>query len=241
MKKENIQFPQNWTEYQQNQLYKEIFINNSYGKFFNINDNDIIIDMGSNIGLYSLYVFEKNSNINKIYMIEPLLQNFNYMIKNIIHNNPDNIHKFIFIKGAISEDGYSTIDSNNTSPTLNSGTELTKTFSFNSFINFYNINKIDILKIDVEGSELKIMDDFFFNYIIDKNINKICGEFHPMRIHGKIMSNLLKRFINIGYDILVTSVDGVIITEHILNNNILNNGLHAWDYYNQYLFYVKKT
>jgi len=240
MKKEDILYPLEWSENQINQIYTEIFTNDIYGKLFDIDDNDVIVDMGSNIGLYSLYAMKKNPNVNKIYMVEPFLQNFDYMIRNVIYHYPYDIHKFVFIKSGISEDGTTTIGGDNLSPYLNCGSELTKTFSFQKFIEFYNINKIDILKIDIEGSELLVMDDYFFNYIIEKNVNKICGEFHPMKLNGEKMSNLLKRFENIGYEILVTSTDGIIITNNILDNNFLDDRIYAWDYYKQYMFYAKR-
>jgi len=241
MKIENILYPIEWDKKIIDILYNEIFINKSYSKFFDFNKNDTILDLGANIGMYSLYATEKMPSIKKIYMVEPLLQNFDYMIRNIMYNRKEDIHKFIFIKAAISKNGTSKIGGDISSPFLSDNGELTKTFSFIDFIKFYNIDKIDIMKVDIEGSELDMFNHETFDYIKNNNINRVCGELHPMKKHGEEMVLILKKFIDIGYDILITSVDGHDITNKMINNLVVNNDKNAWDYYNQVLFYCKKN
>ena len=48
---------------------------------------NIFIDVGANIGLYSLRVAKNIPNINQVISFEPLLETFNKLKKNIIKNN----------------------------------------------------------------------------------------------------------------------------------------------------------
>jgi len=242
MKVEDIFYPIDWEPRLVDILYDEIFKDEIYTKFFDFKENDIVLDLGANIGVYSLYAIEKMPSINKIYMVEPFMQNFDYMVRNIMHNRKDDIHKFIFIKAAISKNGFYGVGGTDIGICLNSLelsdiTEQTKTFSLVDFIKFYNIEKVDIIKMDIEGSELEMFNDDAFNYINDNNINRICGELHPKKKYGEEMFNILNRFKNMGYEILVTSVDGYDITTKMLNNLIVNDDKKAWEYYNQFLFY----
>ena len=239
--KEDISYPSYWSDGQINHLYNEIFNQKVYD-FFNIDDGDVLVDIGANIGMYSLYTMNKNPNISKVYMVEPMLNNFEYMIKNVILNFPQDIHKFVFVKGGISDkDGYCNIGGDNLSPSLNMGDEKTKIFSFMNFIDFYNIKKIDILKFDIEGSEIEMLNDEVYDYI-NKNVNKICGELHPLRSNhdGYIMYDIIKKFIELGYEVKVLSVDGFDITNILKSNVVLHNGKTAMEYYNEYNFYAEK-
>ena len=54
--------------------YTEIFISKQYSKWFDIEPNDIVVDLGSHIGLFMIYAAEKNAKI--IYCVEPSPNNF---------------------------------------------------------------------------------------------------------------------------------------------------------------------
>jgi len=236
---EDILYPLDWKYSVLNHIYDEIFIDNIYEKCYDVKDDDIIVDLGSNIGLFSLYVLEK-ADIDKIYMVEPLLQNFDYMIRNMIYNKKDDLHKCVFIKAGISEDGYTTIEDGDIGSKLGLGHEITKTFSFMSFVEYYNLDKIDVLKIDIEGSEILMFNDDAFNWIFNNNVDRIMGEMHPYGKNGEKIFNILNRLVNGGYKIQLFSVDGYDITDNIMKNNTLSGGLKSWDFYQQFLYYAEK-
>lgn len=239
IKKEDILYPIEWEKTVLNYIYNEIFIDEIYKKCYDIKDNDIIADFGANIGLFSLYALEK-ANVEKIYMVEPFLINYDYMIRNMIHNKRNNLHKCIFIKAGISEDGYKFISDGDIGNKLDIGTEITKTLSFMTFINYYNVDKIDVLKIDIEGSEILMFNDDTFNWIFNNNVDRIMGEMHPIEKYGEDIFNILNKLVNNGYEIQLFSVDGYDIKDNIMKNKVLNNGIKSWDYYRQFLFYAKK-
>jgi len=239
MKKEDVLYPIGWDEKIMVQIYDEIFNDEIYKTFFDIKDGDVIVDFGANIGLFTLYALE-NANVEKIYMVEPLLMNYDYMIRNVIYNRKEDLHKLIFVKAGISKNGFTTIEEGDIGSKLGLGTEITKTFSFMKFIEFYKIDKIDILKIDIEGSEIKMFNDETFEWIFNHGVNRLMGEMHPIKKNGEVISNIFKRFLKNGYDIKIISVDGYDIKDNIINNNTLHDGVKAWDYYSEYLFYMKK-
>lgn len=76
-----------------------IFIKKDYG---NISDNSIIIDIGANIGVYSL--FASQSKNTTIYAYEPMPENYNLLKENISLNKlKKNIFPFNLAIGAREE------------------------------------------------------------------------------------------------------------------------------------------
>ena len=64
---------------------------------------------------------------------------------------------------------YFTFDENNY--------RLVQTITLKDYYNYKNIDKVDILKIDIEGAEFDILDSNTINFL-SKNTKQICVEFH---------------------------------------------------------------
>jgi len=132
-----------------------------YNLHYKLKPNDIIFDLGAYHGLYSFYAVSLQKNIT-VYAFEPDKKNFKILKQNIINNNLKNIipiNKAIYNKkGKVSftEQGMgSMID--------DSGKIEIETTTIKSIMNKYKIKKINFIKMDVEGAELEIVDDFFKN------------------------------------------------------------------------------
>ena len=92
MKKEDIKYPPiNMFK----QAYNEIMVSEIYEKYFEVQNGDVVIDIGANIGLFPLSVSEKFS---KCYAIEPDPENFTFLKENL----GDSIDRVIFINEGIS-------------------------------------------------------------------------------------------------------------------------------------------
>lgn len=65
-----------------------------------ISPGDLVIELGSNIGQYSLLISEKIGGSGKLVCLEPDSTNFAYLSFNVLQNQCDNV---ILIKGAISD------------------------------------------------------------------------------------------------------------------------------------------
>ena len=165
-------------------------INNGEYTFLNTLDlkNKIVIDIGANLGIVSIVLAKKNPGI-KIYAFEPLRENYENLLKNIELNGIDK-NIIIVENKAVTKDGRNI----NMSININNrgGSSISDVISVNSsmskencgiesitledIIKKYKIDKIDLLKIDCEGSEYEIL--YNTREDILKNIDCLVGEFH---------------------------------------------------------------
>lgn len=126
-----------------------------------IHKDDCVFDVGANIGFFTLTMATANENV-KVYAFEPLpstfyrlRQNviFNYHLKNITINNiavTDKKDKIKINQFSGLHHGYSSISQLN----RNDFTSFdVSSISIDEFISENEINKIDLIKIDVEGAE----------------------------------------------------------------------------------------
>lgn len=165
-------------------------INNGEYKFISKLDltNKTIIDIGANLGIISIVLAKKNPGI-KIYAFEPLRENYENLLKNIELNGIDK--NIITVENkAVTKDGRNI----NMSININNrgGSSISDVISVNSsmskencgiesitleeIVKKYKIDKIDLLKIDCEGSEYEIL--YNTKEDILKNIDYLVGEFH---------------------------------------------------------------
>jgi FkbM family methyltransferase len=131
-----------------------------FKKNFKKNSDLKIIDAGSNIGLTSLY-FSAFFTDSEFICIEPDEQNFDVMSVNLDNKKIKKLHK---IKGGVwSKNTCLKIvrdfrDQREWAVRVEETTEKTNlpAFSINSLIEKYNFETIDILKMDIEGSEKEV-------------------------------------------------------------------------------------
>lgn len=146
-----------------------------------------IIDIGANIGTFSLSMYEY---ADKIFAIEPAEKNIDCLKQTIADNN---LTKIIPIKMAISDRSYIQTMVRNGDPGMG-GWRLDKngdypvdTRTLLDFMNSQNIEYVDLVKIDVEGEEENILKAPFFP---KDRIGTIIGEWHMGR--DKIVKDLLE-------------------------------------------------
>ena len=124
----------------------------------------VIFDIGANIGAYS-YLFSKQYPNSNIYSFEPVVDNFNNLVKNMEHSNIKNVtpYNYGFYKECAElELGVPIIDEKDsrggTYRFVDTQEELTnkvlsKFMVLDEYVSENNITEIDILKLDVEGAE----------------------------------------------------------------------------------------
>lgn len=124
-----------------------------------------MLDIGANVGLFSIHLAsQKNLNV---YAVEPTATNFTRLTQNKNLNHLDNLH--LNNIGLSDENSFSFLT--NYSPS-NSGTfRVVENNEFNSYliklatlsdlVKFHKITNIELLKIDVEGFEMKIFKGYF--------------------------------------------------------------------------------
>jgi FkbM family methyltransferase len=168
---------------------------------FEINKNDVVIDVGGHIGLFSIYASQFCTD-GKIFCYEPIKENFNLLIENIELNHLQNVHPFnTAVSKSIDEITiYLNDDEAGHSMFLETAnyrkaksTTLTKIFSDN------NIDKCNFLKLDCEGAEYEIIDTTPPKYF-DK-IDKMIIEYHMADTKPQLLENLKNKLYSLSYSL----------------------------------------
>lgn len=155
-----------------------------------------IIDIGAHAGFFSIYAYAFNKNV-KIYAIEPEKNNLEFLNKNIDENKIKNIK---IIEGAIggkSEDGELRIERDSINHVIetclletpyrasvcknvkNVNLQKIKIFLLKDFLKNNKIDKVSLIKMDIEGGEYDVLDS------LDKEdfsrIENVILEYHDFR------------------------------------------------------------
>ncbi len=154
---------------------QEIFIAEVYKQ--NLPHNSIIFDCGANIGLSAIYL-KKISPNSIIHAFEPDENNYNLLCKNIESFGLLNVlahKKAIWTKNTIldfSSDGSMGSKIATTQP--NNKTIQVESIRLSDLIE----NKIDFLKLDIEGAEYEVLKDIQSKlYLIDRLFIEYHGSF----------------------------------------------------------------
>ena len=134
-----------------------------------VREGDTIIDIGANIGAHTIHMAQKVSNSGKIYALEPTDYAFNKLSQNV-NNNPDlssrvKLRQILLVES----DNNPTEEIYSSWPLINShdrhkvhrGVKKTiigaRKQRLDDFISFEGINKVDLIKLDVDGNELEVL------------------------------------------------------------------------------------
>lgn len=156
----------------------QIFFAKEYEMPFDISPH-YIIDLGANIGLSAIYYANKFPYA-KIIALEPDEENFKLLKLNTLpYNNIISLHKAIWIESKkinlISNEsgnwGHQTTDANI------EGLKTIESISLVDLVYEYNIDRIGILKIDIEGAEKKIFSYNFHEWL--SRVDTLAIELHP--------------------------------------------------------------
>jgi len=228
-----------------NLLEKEMKFYNIYGKYFEPKNNDIIVDLGACIGLYALFSL-KGVNFNKCYCVEPFPKNISALKNNILLlKHSDKIEVVEYAIDDDIEDASFSINSDWTASIkkVNNKSDIKiNVLKFKEFLNKFNINHIDILKMDIEGSEYSVLSKKENLDIIKDIVVNMTGEIHFDRWNYDQKIDIINSMLYLkdnGFTVIFNSVDNVDITKRVFENKIVS-GKKSFDYYKQFLFYCMK-
>lgn len=178
--------------------YYSFFYDDKFLKYYNINENDVVYDLGANIGSFSLAV--SNYSPKKIYAFEPHLKTFKYLKYNCKHYGK-NIKCF---QKAIWSD-FEMVNFGGGSSVGNKvdGSSEFKVHAVNleKFINYNNLEKPTYLKIDIEESEYTFFDEKNTSDNFFSTINNIFLEFH-WNNHNNL-NKIVDRCKKLGYNLIL--------------------------------------
>ncbi len=129
-----------------------------------IEKDAVILDVGANIGWYSL-LFCKRLPQAKIYSFEPIVDTYKYLLTNITLNCASQV--FPFNIGLSEKTGSSTYyyfpggsvlaSEKNLIQCSKAQETVCKVDTLDSFVSTQKLDKIDLMKCDVEGAELSVV------------------------------------------------------------------------------------
>jgi FkbM family methyltransferase len=204
----------------QNTIIEEFQERNIYLKFFDVEKEDIVVDLGASIGPFPFLI--KHKNPAHIYCFEPSPEQLS-----TLENNLKETNYTIIPKGISDNDNFDTFEVYghvNKEATI-------EAIKFTTFIKDYNISKIDFLKTDCEGGEYHVFNRENI-WWIKNNIKKIAGEWHletpkQKQQFREFRDIYLKLFPN--HEIF--SIDGADIKWDLWNE-------HFIEYYKQVIIYI---
>ena len=221
----------NFAEYDINDYAKKSFINSSKGgkwniiavlneiagykvyhnDFVNVKENDVVIDIGFNYGLFSMISLKNNPS--KIIAFEPnpkLVSNYQKFFN---HEKIELHQKAVSNKAGIvtfnenNDPGMSTLLSDINIHNINATYEV-ELINFYQFIQKNNINQIDYLKVDCEGGEYDIFDSIPNEYLTNQ-VKKIALEFHH-KFEDEKVQKLYNKIISCGFETKIMHDNGSI-------------------------------
>jgi len=206
------------SEWYVSQATQEIFEYNIYERLFEVEEGDVVVDLGASLGPFTYSILPKNPK--QCFVVEPLSYHIDILNKNVGQENVK------IIQGAIS-------DKKKLEITWDNITETSPTFTFKEFLDDNNINKIDFLKCDCEGGEYDVFSKSNIEFL--KTIPKIATEFHlrdDENFHQCKFRWFRDNILNMFENFEVYSIDGVNIKWDLYNE-------HFIEYYNEVIFYFK--
>jgi len=203
---------------------EENFTDRTYERFYKIKEDDIVVDIGANVGsfVYSLI----NEKPKHAFCLEPSNAAFKTLKKNL-----DTFSCTLINKGISDVNSDFNIIKPGTDYLYNHVGNTFSTITFDTLIKTYGIEKIDFLKFDCEGGEAFIFTKENSD-MINRIVKNIAGEYHICGVQ-----NSVKNFIEFRDNYLLSirgsdklhiyERDGKDVTEQIFDDNFLY-AYEAW-------------
>lgn len=181
--------------------FKESFFDRIYlSQFKNLfkgNDVPTIIDIGGNVGFFSLYMLSQHPQA-RVISFEPMPFNFGQLKKyneHYRHLNWEVVNKAVSDKNdplvlySRTIEGFSTMASLNPHEGEQEKIEV-PSMTYSEMVSEFNLERVDLMKMDCEGSEYPILYSMTDEEL--KNIRNMCIESHATSIPENSHANLLK-------------------------------------------------
>ena len=148
--------PDSYDEYVIRECYSPMY----FKDYMNYNKDDIVLDVGANIGAYSTRV---SKLVKEVYSFEPLKENYDLAQKNLDRNNATNVKLFNHALIGTDDDEINfypskgkNLGSHTMLPTRGRGVISVKARKFSDVLSETKATKI---KMDIEGAEWNILSE----------------------------------------------------------------------------------
>jgi len=146
-------------------IYREVHQERAYDYWRSVEDGDVVVDLGANVGAFSVMALRKQ--LKELHVVECSSKFMDLAIQNTQKKNQRNVPIKYHLQ-AIGKEGEIKSFGNN---------EELHVKSFTQFVKDNNLTNIDFLKIDIEGAEYDLFSAQNIDYL-KNNVKFISAEFH---------------------------------------------------------------
>lgn len=174
-----------------------------------VKKNNVVIDIGANIGLYTLLAGNKLQNTGKIYAFEPSQVAVKELRKNIEKNKYKNIDTYEVALSDSNEkrefyrcedDAYNSLIAKPMHGIISK--DIVNVITLDEFARLNNLRRIDIIKIDAEGMDYSILKGA--QMILMKFRPIIFCEMNSFYLNAKLRGSFIYYLEKLGYELLAT-------------------------------------
>jgi len=186
-----------------------------------IREGMTVVDVGASFGYYTLLAAKRVGNSGLVFAFEPNPQSYEVLIENIKMNNWKNVKTFQLAISDRREEVILNIPKmGQTGSTFARRDNIVRKIRVKALPldSFLELRKVDIVKIDVEGAELKVLRGM--RNILREGRAKIICEIHPKQIAslGGSISEIMDILEKYEYDCYLINEKCEIIETSILSN-----------------------
>lgn len=199
-----------------------IWLLKEYNKHgFTIKPNDVIIDIGAHVGIFSLYASQFCTN-GKILCYEPSTENFELLQYNISQNQIKNIFSNNFAISGSNDTVTLYINPDNTAHSICDSTSKSIQVQSRTLQNIFDSNKLEIcdyLKLDCEGAEYEIIESLPSEYF--KKIKQIYIEYHFSDSKRDMLNNMIKKLEQMSFSIIKEPLEQGMGSIYAVNKDLI--------------------
>ena len=161
--------------------FEEIFKARIYRDYLENKPDAVVLDIGANVGIFSLYA---SKYAKQVYSLEPAKEHFDCLVRMLDFNSITNVKA---INKALYTENTTLPFFHNPNKTMYSlhqavadqslNPETVETISLDKLFEDEKIEHVDLLKLDIEGTELEIINSEAFRVLADK-IDTVVMELH---------------------------------------------------------------
>jgi len=186
--------------------FSDIWYHRSYTRHFSIPSNSVVVDVGANVGVFSLLA-ARTARI--VYALEPSSSNFS-----LLRDNTARAENIVPLKLACArEDGRALLDVDSDpvsfslpAPRPSKNQEAVEVVSLATLFERYKIERCDFLKLDCEGCEFEIILDS--DPALINRIDRIVMEYHDHLSTRFSHRNLLDALKDLGFEAVAYNPNG---------------------------------
>ena len=158
----------NWgdsNEWDRATIYREVHMEKVYDYWRSVEDGDVVVDLGGNVGAFSVMSLRKN--LKELHVVECSSKFMDLAIQNTQKKNKRNVPIKYHLKAIGKEGSIKSFGQN----------EELDIKSFSQFVKDNNLTSIDFLKVDIEGAEYDVFSEENMDYL-KNNVKFMACEFH---------------------------------------------------------------